>query len=302
MNVLKAVLKNEGYIHPFTTYINNDFINYSYEGSELILIIKSRKGKNKIKKFFYNLISLMYLYQGYYPLILKLYFNSDEESISDLSGKFFTDNCFRKISHSIVNVNGETISEKIFLNLKKITGSYLYSFEYITSQSYSKITANHKIMILLHSIEGGYINSKYYNQNFNFPKKLKNRFERRIYFILKDFFYYDKILNVGLLKLLKISRFKMINILADTRNETSHNVKHPNSLKGGDYMIYYFYILYYAFRIFLINELGLNLDVEKIKNYFYEIYDWLNNNLYQGRFEYKTGLAQLMARINSKKN
>ena len=94
----------------------------------------------------------------------------------------------------------------------------------------------------------------------------------------------------------------MVKILADTRNENSHYISKDYTLKDGGNMIYYFYILYYAFRVFLVKELGLDIDEDKVKNYLYEIHDWLSDNLYNGKYAYKSAIYQAYEQLKNIKN
>lgn len=300
MNIVEIIAQNKYPIKSFDTKICNCFVSVGYNKGKIILNIKGRKSDEKIKNLALEILSMFFLYQGFYPTIERIKCNGIEHN-SNLAGKFFTSSQFKKIAHGLIEINEKTICDEVYKKFETLRGNYLYSFEYLFSTDYEKIVTNHKIMLLLHCLEGCIANSKYDQMRTTVPKKIDGRFGKRIYLVLNTLFHYDRKFNADLLKLLKVSKYGAIKILSDTRNENSHYIAHDLALQDGGYMIYYFYILYYTFRIFIVEALDLKIDEDKAKNYFYEIHDWLNDNLYKGKYAYKSSIYQLNEQLKKHK-
>lgn len=298
MNIVEIIAENKYPIKSFDTKICNCFVSIGYHNGKIIVKIQGRKSAEKIVGISLDIFSMFFLYQGFYPTIESIKCNDNEHTIN-LSGKFFTSNQFKKIEHGLIEINEKTICDEVYKKFKALRGNYLYSFEYLFSTDYEKIVTNHKIMLLLHCLEGCIANTKYDQMRTTVPAKIKGRFGRRIYLVLITLFHYDRKFNANLLKLLKVSKYSVVQILSDTRNENSHNIAHDLALQDGGYMIYYFYILYYTFRIFIVEALDLKIDEDKAKNYFYEIHDWLSDNLYKGKYVYKSSIYQLRQNLKN---
>lgn len=300
MNIVEIILENKYPIKTFDTKICNCFVSLNYSRGKIIVIIKGRKSTDKIISLSLDIFSMFFLYQGFYPTIESIKCNGIEYDIN-LAGRYFTSDNFKYISHSIIEINESTICDNVYKKFKALCGTYLYSFEFLFSTDYEKIALNHKIMLLLHCLEGYIINSRYEQLRATAPKRIEGKFGKRIYFVLKTLFYYDKKFKVELLKLLKVSKYGMIKILSDTRNENSHFASKNLTLQDGGLMIYYFYILYYSYRVFIIEELDLKIDEDKVRNYFYEIHDWLSDNLYKAKYAYKSSIYRVNEQIQKQK-
>lgn len=311
MNIVEIIAENKCCIKSFDTKICNCFVSIRYSRGEIIVTTKSKKSVEKIESILLDIFSMFFIYQGFYPTIKSIKCNGIACN-RDLVGKYFTSKQFKRISHSVIEINENTLCDAVYKKYKELCGTYIYSFEYLCSECYEGITCNHKIMLLLHCLEGYIINSKYEQlREKAVPKGIEGKFGKRISFVLKVLFYYDKKFKAELLKLLKVSKKKMIDILSDTRNENSHNLSTVSplsknlALKDGGYMIYYFYILYYIYRVFIVKELDLDVDEDKVKCYLYEIHDWLDDNLYNGKYDYKSSLyitIRSMQRLDTDKN
>ena len=162
-------LKGVGYLVegnlliPSTSQKGNAYIRVFEDVAEKCKAVansdKGRKSVEKIVGLSLDIFSMFFLYQGFYPTIESIKCNGIEHNIN-LSGKFFTSNQFKKIEHGLIEINEKTLCDEVYKKFEALRGNYLYSFEYLFSTDYEKIVTNHKIMLLLHCLEGCIANTK----------------------------------------------------------------------------------------------------------------------------------------------
>ena len=99
------------------------------------------------------------------------------------------------------------------------------------------------------------------------------------YYMCKNYFFnYHRKYKFDILKLLKVSRKRVLDIITDTRDLYSHYLEDKdkkNRLKKGPEMAIYFNIICYVVRTYLIDQIKIKYDEERLIEYYFTLHDWI---------------------------
>lgn len=139
----------------------------------------------------------------------------------------------------------------------------------------------HKFVLISHTIDGFVRHSFYENQLKQKVRlvnpKAKVEYRHRVEVVFEPFFRYHKKFNCEILKAMRISKKKLVDVISDTRNDFSHFLdKKIERLHSGSDMLHYFYVINFALRLFLLsNIIKVCLDDRCVKEYMFTLHDWI---------------------------
>ncbi|MBD5508683.1 MAG: hypothetical protein HDR05_11730 [Lachnospiraceae bacterium] len=270
---------------------SNQQIKTEFEGVDISIEINDRKcnmileGKSEsVKKAFYIVWEVLFLYDGYFYSPLSLTIDDEEKNIDDLIRAAFYKSGHHWISAAILLGRAErNLSEnvlKVFDKMRnegkkdeKMTKSVVNSFFYLHSDGYEKINEDHRLSLYLNLCDG-FVNNTYketHNVKYNFEQVIKRTLDT------------GKILYG--LKLMGLNRDDFCYVLAQERNEVDHYSYKKDSLsthvfKSEDdakfYISWYFtYVVELALRASFLNYIGVEVK-EEYKDYAMDlINDWV---------------------------
>ena len=102
MNVIEVIADNKFSIKSFDTKICNCLVAISSSAGKIAVVIKGRKSAEKIVNLALDILSMFFLYQGFYPTIESIKCNGFEYKIN-LAGRFFTSGRFKKTAQGIIS-------------------------------------------------------------------------------------------------------------------------------------------------------------------------------------------------------
>ncbi|MCM1267841.1 MAG: hypothetical protein NC302_08055 [Bacteroidales bacterium] len=270
---------------------SNQQIRTEFESVDISIEIKDRKcsmileGKAEtVKKAFYIVWEVLFLYDGYFYSPLKLTIDDEEKNIDDLIRVAFYKSGRQWISSAILLGRAErNLSENVLKKFdkmrnegkenEKMTKSVVNAFFYLHSDGYEKINEDHRLSLYLNVCDG------FVNNTYKETKNVKTNFER----VIKRALDADRILYG--LKLMGMNRDDFCYVLAQERNEVDHYIYKKDSIathmfKSEDdakyYISWYFtYVVELALRISFLDYLGVEIKKEH-KDYAMDlINDWV---------------------------
>ncbi len=284
-------------VNKFETQIDNAEISLWSIGRSLHIEIHGKKAVKKLEELMLELFSLLFLYLGGYAKIIKIDVNSQLLDLSDFIGKYDTWEYFIKSNLVICPISEDTINESVLHGYRNLKQMPLYSMQYLVSNNYKPMIINHKITLLLHVIDGVVPDIVVDTMKAEIASKFQiqdgvGTYKPKVYYLSKyHFFNYDEKYKCEVLSILKITQYKFLQILTDTRNWYSHFLeenKRVNRLRDGAEMLIYFEIILYSLRLYLIKKIGINANEEWIKEYFYAVYDWISEIKYERQMPLKS--------------
>ncbi len=275
-------------VQKFTVKIDNCKVELEGNQQELIIQICGRTGKEKVRKLLSDLECLIFFYLGSFPLMELLYINGDEIDISKRAAKYETSDNFLKDNLVICDINEITVNEQKIKELRKISSYPIYSLQCLLSKAYDHVITNHKMTLLLHVIDGLYEVDKH--QLKVVKQEIQNKYpESRkgavgdymavVYLLCEKYFFnYHRKYACGILPLLKVTRYKFMTRLSETRNWYSHFLNESKKplriVKGRDFIIY-FELVCYMIRLSVIDRIGAVIDESRVQEFYYTVHDWI---------------------------
>lgn len=286
--------------------IDNCKVELESNQQKLIIQICGRAGKEKIMDLLSDLESLIFFYLGSFPLMEVLYINGNEMDISKRAAKYETSDHFLKDNLVICDIDETTLNEQKIKEFRKINSYPIYSFQCLLSKAYDHVITNHKMTLLLHVIEGLYEANK--NQVQMQKKEIYNKYpdSRKgtvgdymvaVYCLCKKYFFnYHKKYACEIMPLLKVTRYKFMSRLVETRNWYSHFLdegKKPlRIVKGRDFIIY-FEIVCYMIRLSVIDRIGVFINESRVREFYYTVHDWILAIMYDTDEPLKSNTYQI---------
>lgn len=275
-------------VRKFMVKIDNCKVELESRQQELIIQIHGKSGEEKIRKLLSDLQTLIFFYLGSFPFMESLNFNGNEMDISKRAAKYETSNNFLKDNLVICNINETTLNEQKIKELRKISSYPIYSFQCLLSKTYDHVITNHKMTLLLHVIEGLYEANKHQLQAVKeeiqnkYPESRKGtvgNYMAAVYSLCKKYFFnYHRRYACGIMPLLKVTRYKFVARLSETRNWYSHffneSKKPLRIVKGRDFIIY-FELVCYMIRLSVIDRIGVDIDESRVQEFYYTVHDWI---------------------------
>ncbi len=267
--------------HSWTNYSKGSFkysscqIEYDFKDNskylEMYISILTEEYNEVVCPVFIEIVDFLYLACGTMPIIDFYKENGVNKDITVLSCRFFPSKQFFSNEH-LIDINESTLNKQALTNIKNIISNKPFeifsAFTALTSDSYEKIYAEHKINLLLQCFDG-YI----YNKD---KKYHKMHFKDRLKEIINVFFEYEKKYNTEILKTQNILEDDYLEKLKNTRHQFSHYIKKQNTLECGQEFVVNFFLLHYTFRIYLLKEINLIPKEKNVEEFFKSIYDWIN--------------------------
>ncbi|NMB32727.1 MAG: hypothetical protein GX992_00585 [Clostridium sp.] len=288
MNILEAIMyypfSLKSYVKQFETEIENSYLAFNVNGQKLHIEITGFDPPEILEKLLLEIISLFFLYIGGYPKLEQLAVNNEVRDITNLKAKYSTSITFLKEASILCNIDETTITEKVLANYRRIPHMSISSIEYLISNKYESVIADHKIVLLLHSIEGLTDKNIYSELRAELKatlgkKSTVEKYKPHIYGILKNYFFnYHRRFDFGILPLLEVNGMEFLDKITKTRDWYSHYLTYenkPERLKHGLDMTIYFYIIFFCIRAYLIDHIQVNFDEARLIEYFYTIHDYI---------------------------
>lgn len=288
MNTIKIIAWHK----VFETYFFESF-EFSYENvrckleveeKKLTMTFVSQKNFSSIYSVFFEVYNLLFLMLGAFPKIEHVFENDIRIDTSKWAIKFNTVSRYNEAEARICEISLETVNGNILHKMSAIHHQTLYSVQFITCEYYSHMVTNHRIELITHTIEGFFRHTYFYKQLLqqikeDNPQKRKLDYIEMVERIFRRFFVYHRKYNCQILKCIHVkSKKEFYEIIADTRNDFSHFLesKEHRLIKGTD-MVYFIDMIFYAERLFLLEEV---LEVEiletRVMEYMYILHDWID--------------------------
>lgn len=275
-------------IQKFMVKIDNCKVELESRQQELIIQISGKAGEEKTKKLLSDLENLLFFYLGSFPFMESLNINGNEMDISKRAAKYETSNNFLKDNLVICDIDETTLNAQKIKELRKISLYPIYSFQCLLSKAYDHVITNHKMTLLLHVIDGLYEADKHQLQAVK--QEIKNKYpESRkgnvgdymaaVYSLCKKYFFsYHRKYACGIMPLLKVTSYKFMARLSETRNWYSHFLSESRKplriVKGRDFIIY-FELVCYMIRLSVIDRIGVPISESRVQEFYYTVHDWI---------------------------
>lgn len=272
MNVIKAKLSHNAFIiqsiQPFSFEYNNTTIRVYKKEECLMIELIGKKKENGLMKVFLKLYDLLFLMLGAYPIRLSLSYNEKEIDTSKWVIRYTTANHFIEQEAAFCDITVENINSKSLMNIDNIHKQSIASISYIVSEYYEHVVTNHRIELITHTIDGIFMHSIYYKELLDMKRLQNSKSSDTTYYenverVFRLFFYYHRKYNCQILEELGTTKKDFYKTISDTRNDFSHLLgKKKNRLISGKDMVYYIDLIFFAERLFVLEEM-LNLELNE---------------------------------------
>lgn len=278
-------------------------ISFFKNSPTFTITLESKATEAILESIFFEIYDYLFLLLGSFPIIKILEINGKLSETSNFSRKYNTAKYFDRINLTFVPISKETINEKVLLEFRQINSDVISSLQFIVSEAYVDVVIFHKLMMILHVVDGlvdRRLERKILEES-NETKKEWSNYREKAGQVFKNFTYYDEKYNLDILSTMGLSNEEFLGSLADTRNSHSHFLKFKKlTIKSSIDQLIYFEFLYYSIRLFICDYyFGLEeFYIEKnICNYYYSVYDWIseikNNNTPRKSVIYKFSDAMM---------
>ena len=323
MNEVKATIAHRYFNEPgfedFSVSIENCIVTLkrTVQPDTITVCISGRKRIDHLRTLLFEIFDLFFIYLGSCPESKAITVNGIELECKYILDKYYPSRKYGKLL-AVCDINADTITEATIQKLRSCELIPFFSLEYLLSSGYDDINIVHRIVLLLHIIEG--IVSDI--QRKNVTSDLQNLSKKSgkigdhllsVYFICKNgFFNYHRRYNCDILKPLGFSRRTFLKTATDTRNWYSHflndarvcnHSEKKTPITDGAIMLYFFEILLLASRIHLMEQLGLKPKDSNIKESYYQIHDWIMETKYRRNDNYKSrtySLRKMLTDMNAR--
>ena len=296
MHTLVSLVKHRGFITSTITdhkTIIDDSTVYIHRDADTIAITISskRKTKDSVEKLHFEILYIMFLILGSFPLIVSIHLDNTEKDLQELVGMYASAPEYYKTPYRLGRIEKDCISQKSIDAMQKINQDALLSFAYIKSQGYVGVVANHKTTLLFHVIEGISTLTKQEIKSLNqgLIKKYSipanqqpGEYMAIVYDLTKKYFFgYHREYNCEILQQLNCNQKLFLQTISDTRNQYSHlRISKNHSLNDGRVMQFYNEIVSLMIRLNVLERLSISVDTDNIKELLYSIRDWIVETKY----------------------
>lgn len=288
--MIRAKLQHKFFIFnnvkEFEVHIENVQIKLWSKAYTLFIEINGSQEIEKLKTMLFNLFSIIFLYLGSYPIILSIIVDDKELDLSELVSKYNTQPYFKSKNRAICSISEKTINDEIYRSYLELNQMPLYSMQYLFCDNYKNIIVTHRITLLLHIIDGVVpddvidVMKSEIKSVYDIKDRRIGDYASKVYYLCKNYFFdIDNFYNCEILSLLGITQYELIEIVSDTRNWYSHFLdedKKEKRLKDGLEKWIYLEIIFYSIRLLLADQIGININDDWIREYFYSIHDWIS--------------------------
>lgn len=309
MNRIQATYQSDIFttyqIRAFEVNIYRSIVSIGSEEKTCLIQIQGRKSTDNLLQLLTKIEFLIFFYLGFFPVLVSIEVNGINQDISERLLKYHTSKQFIGQSRIISNISADTICEQKLQKLSRLHQTGLNSLQYLVSEPYDHVIVDHKMTLLLHVVQGLYDESRLQQDWQYLQRRYKELKGNKIGYYMpsaywlcdKYFFKYHRKYNCEILPLLKVTQCQFLRRLTDTRNWYSHflpeSEKAMRIRKGQDFVIY-FEILYYAIRLSVVDWLGIPLDDDRIREFYYIIHDWVQAIVYARDTPLKSNTYQIL--------
>lgn len=316
MNKISAKYRSKVfYRHPvskFMVKIDNCKVEVKSNQQELNIQIYGKLGKEKIRKLLSDIENLLFFYLGAFPLMESLYINEVKIDISNRAAKYETSDNFVKDNLVICDIDESTLNEQKIRKLREIKSYPIYSFQCLLSKEYDHVITDHKMTLLLQIIEGLHEvdecqlqmeKQEMRNKYPQFRRGTIGGYTAAVYWLCKKYFFrYHKKYACEIMPLLKVTKYKFMNRLTETRNWYSHflneSQKKLRIVKGRDFVIY-FELVCYMIRLAVIDRVDVSVDESRIQEFYYTVHDWILAIIYDTDEPLKSNTYQIEKQLRN---
>lgn len=229
MNTLNAIIVHRYFKEPifenFTVSIENcSVVMEKTNRPEAISVsIVGRKGAEHLRKLFFEIIDMLFIYLGSCPSQETISINGVEIDRKSILEKYYPSVKYGRLL-ALCDINASSINDTMLQKKREIEAVPLFSMEYLLSAGYDNLNVVHRLLLLLQAIEG-IVSEAQRNSVLSELRKLSKKTGKlgdhlqSVYFICKkSFFNYHRKYKCEILKLLGTSRSSFIKTATDTRN------------------------------------------------------------------------------------
>lgn len=322
MNSLKVVLRHDffEFINDSQFYIKHDNIHikfqYDTERCRLSVDLESNKESvTSLEEEYARLHLLFFLMIGSCPIIKSKALNDKECVVDELSVKYFTDRHYHNIHFRLCVPSSQNITESLIKSFKaitlpeKISLISFYSLQALVSQEYKNVFIDHKLTLLLQTLDGMIdIEQGFNKENIKceiikeWPdmerQEIGDLFYKIYFFASETIFCYEN--KCRILKVLGKNKKEFLDAIIHTRHFYSHmlslNERRKRLTEGKDLRVY-FEILVYSIRVYWLKKMNVKLDENVILNTYSVFHDWLVDINQLQNEAYLSGTYQLHQRL-----
>lgn len=157
MNFIRAELIHKAFlmqpIKAFSFVHYNTNIKVSKNNDCLVVELVGRRGQKGLLEIFHDLYDLLFLMLGAYPIRQNLTYNDKAIDTSEWVGRYMTATHFNETEAAFGDITIENINSNSLINIKKVHMQSLSSLSHIVSKYYEHVVTNHKIELMLHTID-----------------------------------------------------------------------------------------------------------------------------------------------------
>ena len=232
----------------------------------------------------------MFIFLGSFPYLCSLRANNQEVDLSDLAGKYESSDNFISRNNILCRIDENSVNEATIKLLKNdVSFLPLSSLAYLASNRYSNIIIDHRLVLLLHVIEGivtqnqrQEVCQEYKTIFLSNPNDKTSKHKLATYYLCKNYFFkYHRKYNCEIIQLLNKTQKSFVDICTNTRNWYSHfslnfngnAAKSKSKIDDGFDMNAYFMILFTAIRLLLCSNLNVPIIEKNVKESYYYIHD-----------------------------
>ncbi len=275
---------NTYYFEPFEFVYQSVIIKLEIKDKKIVITLNGKISVEEILKIFIKVYELLFLYLGGFPKRECVLANNVEINTSEWVRKYDTASRYIEKEARLCEISLKTINEHVLEKMSNVNYQTICSVEYIVCEYYSHIVTNHRIELIAHTIDGFLRHTIIYNQLLQelkkeYPKKWKIDYVESVERLFKCFFRIHQKYDCQILDCICVQdEHDFCQVIADTRNDFSHFLedKQHRLIKGKD-MVYFIDLIFYAERLFILEEI-LEIEILEVlsQEYLYILHDWID--------------------------
>lgn len=310
MNTLQIIAKHEVfktyYFEPFEFVYQNVTIKLEVNDRKIIIVLSGVKSNEELLEIFFKVYDLLFLYLGGFPKRECILANNVEINTSEWVRKYDTSSHYIEKESRLCEISLKTINEHILDKMSNVHYQTLCSVEYIVCEYYSHIVTNHRIELIAHTIDGFLRHTIIYDRLLQelkkkYPNKWKIDYVESVERLFKCFFRIHQKYDCQILDCICVQdEHDFCQVIADTRNDFSHFLEDKqHRLIKGRYMVYFIDLIFYAERLFILEEvLGIEILESLSQEYLYILHDWIDKIVNQRNDRIKSERYRRVKSVN----
>ena len=243
--------------------------------SKLNLCISGKRniGLDKLKNIFFLIWEMLYLFNGFFPVLLNIYFDGEEDKFFQkrMAKRWCTTNSFSLIrsNNKLCSISQKTLNCTTLKNYASLRDDLKYPLSSIFAiQSYDNIYGEHRFVLVSHAAEG-IIEEKYDSQISS------HNFQGRMEFLFGPLLNANRKYRTKLFSSIGLSQKNYFKLLKDTRHFYSHLSKERKRFTEGKEFLSDYWILSLAIRLFIMQEIRVNYEAPLFEANASAIAEWI---------------------------